>query len=388
MLQYRKRKTFREVPEKMMHIEVLIYAYFLITILCILKRLEKKIRNHIKEKRQVKKKKIYEEEVKDEINRLKTKKRISEEHILLMQKELKKTSNLYILEDILTEQREKKPENVEKYCIAISPLFQILINEYKEKDSVQKAYFMHVLLEFPSLMQNDDNSINYAMMHFVFDKSIYARENAMLFFYRKGLEHPVVNSLKKISKRNLHYSSKLLTDDLLTFTGNEKSLISLLLAEFNELKENFQVAIINYIRLNDADKKEDIYQKLISRKYEKNVELAMIRYFSNNKYDPIVNFLTTIMKDKDMFSSEYRIVTASTLKTYDSKETRKLLVNGLCDKNFYVRKNSAVSLSKMDVSMEELKNAMKVEDKFAREMLEYVWQEKCYNNTPRKKKRK
>jgi len=367
--------------------KVVIEIYLIITSIIIIWKIENIIESKIKENREAKKYHKYHEIVSAEVRSLKNKKNVSENHLLFLQKELKNTNNLRIFEDVLTKIRDLEAELVEKYCIKIASVFQILLPQYKAKNSVQKAYFMHFLFIFPEIMQNDDNIINYAMMHFVFDKSIYCRENAMLFFYHKGSPRQVVNSLKKISKRNLYYSPKLLADDLLLFSGDPKSLSALLLSEFNEFNPNFQVAIMNYIRFKGEDRNEEIYKMLISRKYDKEVELAMIRYFANHKYDQAVEILLEMMRDYNLYSDEYRIVTAYALATYDTKETRRILARNLTNPNFYIRKNAAVSLSKMDITIEEIKKVIEEKEQDANEMIEYVWQERCFN-LPKQKKTK
>lgn len=357
----------------MMFMKCVVYAYFLIMILMTVSSLIKYVKNKIIDKCNQKKKIKYRQIIETEIKRLTNTKWASNEHIIFLENNLRKTENLLIFELLLTDLNKEKNNKIEEYCNSISRAFQNLAIYYKEKDSTQKAYFTHVLSLFPALMQNDDNSIQYAMMHYVFDPSIYCRENAMLFFYHKGIEKHVVNSLKKISHRNLYYNTKLLTDDLLLFSGNHQNLSTLLLSEFDEFNVNFQIGIINYLRLKDNNKKEILYQKLISRKYHKEVELAIIRYFAKHTYKDILEYLLEIMKDKNNYNDEYRLVTAFTLASYDQKETRYILIESLMDKNWYVRKNSALSLARMKLTKAEMKKIELLEDPYAKDMIKYIF---------------
>lgn len=320
------------------------------------------------------KKLIYKDVIQKELERIRNKKHVSQKHLIFLQQELKTAEHLLVFEDVLVKLQKKSFANVQEYCIQIANAFQHLTKIYKEKSSIEKAYFTHVLSVFPEIIQGDDRSIHYAMMHFVFDQSVYTRENAMLFFFHKGSVTQVVNSLKKISNRGLYYSPKLLADDLLQFTGDKHQLSKQLLLEFSNFSISFQVAIIHYLKFSGEDWCEVIYQKFMSHQYDMEVELAMIRYFSNFKYSPILSEFIRIMRDVSL-SFEYRVVTAYALAIYNRREVREVLIECLADENWYVRRNCAVSLSKMSLLADDLKKMMSLKDTYAKEMVEYIWQE-------------
>lgn len=364
------------------------YAYFIITFIIIVIYIMIPLRGKIRNKKNQIKQGFYEKKIKEEISQFESGNLISDVHTLFLKEKLVHIKNLLIFEEVLLSLQKENRDAIEQYCRRNACAFSTLIQHYRKKSSIQKAYFTHVLSVFPYLMHDNDNMVDYAMMHFVFDSSIYCRENAMLFFYHKGIEQEVVNSLKKIDKRNLYYNAKMLADDLLQFNGSHTQLSSLLLEEFNEFSVGFQSAIIQYIRFVGVDKKESLYQMLLSGKYDKEVDLAMIRYFARFKFNPVLKQLLKFMEDKNSYSCEYRIVTAFALATYDKKEVRKILIESLKDHNWYVRRNAAVSLSKMELSVKELQDAMKVNDPYAQEMLQILWQEKIWkeDHLPKKKK--
>lgn len=320
------------------------------------------------------KKNLYEECIAKELKQLSQKKRISKNHIAFLQRELIQASHLLIFEDVLVSMQQKDEKLVSFYCTQISNAFQHLTKCYKEKSSIEKAYFTHVLALFPEIIQGDDNSIHYAMMHFVFDRSVYTRENAMLFFYHKGSVSQVVHSLKKINKRGLYYSPRLLADDLLQFTGDSHQLADILLSEFHDFSIPFQIAIINYLKFKGEDWSDEIYEKFIHHQFDMEVELAMIRYFANYKYNPIIPEFLKMMRDSSL-PFEYRIVIAYALAIYNRRDVREVLIESLADENWYVRRNCAVSLSKMSLLADELKKILSLKDTYAKEMVEYIWNE-------------
>lgn len=357
----------------MRYITSIIYIYLLIIVALILLQLAYYIRGKIVNIRNKRKIVLYKKKIMDEMHFLKRKKVASNEHILFLQKELKKLNNLLVFEDVLLQFQEENFNVLEKYCMSISIAFQYLADYYRTKNSIAKAHFTYVLSLFPQVLQNNEDSISYAMMHFVLDKSIYCRENAMLFFYHRGLEKLVVNSLKKISKRNLYYSPRLLADDLLRFKGDCTKLSSLLLQHFDHFSTNIQVAIINYIQIRKEDRKIEIYQKFHNQKHNKEVELTMIRYFAHYKYEPMLSDLLQIINNEELYSYEYRLVAAYALSAYDVKPARMSLIKCLSDYNWYVRKNAAISLSRMVLTQDEINIIKSIEDPYANQMLHYIW---------------
>lgn len=328
------------------------------------------------EKKRLAKKKMYTKVIHEMMRHFKESDVATKEHILFLKKELSQVDHLFIFEEVMSELKEKDENLFLSYCHGISSAFQDLAIYYRRKGSFQKAYFTHVLSLFPELIENDANdSIRYAMMHFIMDDSVYCRENAMLFFYQKDSAKLVVNSLKKISNRNLYYSPKLLADDLFKFTGNQSELIDLLLQEFDKFNANFQMAIITYIRFCNEDRREEIYQKLKTKKYHKEVQLSILRYFAKHKYHPIVPVLLEELKDKKESRFEYRLVAAFALGSYDNNKTREALIDSLSDRNYHVRKNVAISLSRMGLTKENVEKIQKIQDPYARDMLKYVWQQ-------------
>lgn len=355
-----------------MNFVVISIGYIGISILLILGIISFFLKEKIREQNNLKKEKKLRKEMKINIKN----ENVSRSHLLFLNEQLSKTQNLILFTKVLEECQKKNKSLTEEYCQNISDIFEKLVKEYRTKSSLEKAYFTHVLSKFPKLIQEDNKNIQYAMMHFVMDSSVYCRENAMLFFYHKGSLEGVINSLKKISSRKLYYSPKLLGDDLLKFTGDKQILLTRLLEEFDNFNPDFQLAIMNFCRFMNTDKKEEIYEKLISLKYDQEVNLSMIRYFGSIEYQPVENYLLNILEDKKKYSFEYRLVASYALRIYDNKKVRTALIENLKDKNWFVRKNTAISLSNMNLTKEEQKKIETLDDQYAKEMMRYVLEQK------------
>ncbi len=356
----------------MKYINVIIYLYILVIVALVLYQIFGIIKDKNVKGQDRKIRIRYKDLVEKEILRLKKSKQASKEHLAFLEKQLVNTHNLVLFESVLSDIRKKDEKLIKEYCISISSAFQQLSILYRKKNSLQKAYFTYLLSLFPELIQ-DEETISYAMMHFVMDDSVYCRENAMLFFYHKSDERLIISSLKKMSKRNLYYSPKLLADDLLEFQGDQNALAVALLNDFDKFNSSYQLGIINYLRFSGKVYQEQIYHKYITKKYSKEVRLAIIRYFATHKYDPFEEELLKIIEDKSRSHYEYRLVASFALASYDNKRAREVLIDCLCDVNFYVRKNAAISLSRMKLTKSDIEKLKQLEDPYAQDMIRYIF---------------
>lgn len=361
----------------MYQITNIIYIYLVIIVLLILFNIWYVIKEKVLNLANKRRKKQYMAKIATEIDSLKHGDELSKKHKEYFKRKLARTNNLIVFESIVTDL--KNNSIMEAYLLEMASVFQRLSVSYRKKDSIHKAYYAHMLLSLPKITSSDEDLISQTMLNFATDKSIYCRENAMLFLYKNGSADLVVEALKGMKNRNLYYNAKLLTDDLLKFSGSHKALATLLLLEFDGFSVSTQTAVINYLRFIKEEKKRELYKKYQTHKYDKEVELAIIRYFSKHTYMPMLDEMMNIIKNKDDQNYEYRVVAATSLASYDLRKVRTALIDCLSDTFWYVRKNAAVSLSKMSLTQKELKILMELEEPLAKEMLKYVWEEEGKN---------
>lgn len=357
----------------MFQVTNIIYLYLLIVVCLIFFNvwyvLYEKISIKIGEKKKEKYLKIIEDEDEND--------EISEKRLKYFYHQLKNVNNFIWFDSVLDDIRkdEESEIDVDQFILKLSSVFQKLASYYRKEDSVQKAFFAHVLTNYPNMSDNKLDSIYKAMMEFTYDDSIYCRENTMLYLFNNGTIENIIHALMNMNNHNLFYNQKMLTDDLLKFKGDKKELAENLLNLFDDFIVDTQIAIINFLRLLKDGYDEKIYELYTKHKYDKEVELAMIRYFARHVYPPILKEFETTMKDKSVDNDEYRIILASTLASYDKKEVRQLLIEALSDTNWYVRKNSATSLARMKITDKELKEISESNDRYAKEMVSYIWRD-------------
>ena len=350
----------------------IIYLYICIIISTILFDLWYTFYDRLSAKKSKKKTKQYKEKIVEEINKKKMKK--EEKHLKYFTKKLRRVNNLLAYQSALDELKEEEgKEKIDHYLTIYGILFQNLVVHYRKKNSIYKAFLASFLTKHYPFRLSWNRYIDDEMMNYVSDKSIYCRENAMLYFYQRGSSDLVVQALKKLNRNNLYYNKKQFANDLLKFRGNHEELDHALMKDFSNFSVAIQIGIVNYFRFSNNDFRKKIYEMLKSSHYDKEVDLAFIRYLGKNVYMEALPLLLSFLQMDDEKNIEYKIITAQVIFSYDVEQVRKALIFCLSDNNWYIRKNAAESLFKMKRSEEDDEMLLNLEDRYAKEMVEYVF---------------
>ena len=329
---------------------IIIYIYIYIIISLILFDLWYTMNDKLQEKRSNRKLKKYKDIIRKQINIMESDSKMDKKHTKRLRWNFRRINNLLVYQDAIKELHEEDSKKVDEYLVLYAPVFQMVLHFYRKKDSIYKAFLASFLSLYYPFHLNNNSIIDEEIMKYVEDKSIYCRENAMLYFYRRGSTTLIINALRIISDHNLYYNKKLLANDLLKFNGNQEELAQKLFQEFQRFSIDFQVSIVNYLRFSKNDLNKEFYNMLISNEYDKEVNLAIIRYFGSKKYEKVLPYLLELLKNTNKEDVEYRIIATQAIKTYDCQEVRLALIRCISDDNWYVRKNATSSLSKMKLT--------------------------------------
>ncbi len=352
---------------------IIIYIYIYIIVSLILFDLWYTMNDKLQEKRNHKKLAQYKDIIKTQMNAMDSNPVMNKKHVKKLKWKFRKISNLLIYQEAVKELHEEDSKKVDEYLVLYAPVFQVTLHFYRKKDSIYKAFLASFLSLYYPFHLNSNSIIDEEIMKYVEDKSIYCRENAMLYFYRRSSSTLVMNALKIISDKGLYYNKKLLANDLLKFNGKQEELAQKLFQEFEHFSTDFQVSIVNYLRFSKNDLNKEFYHMLISNEYDKEVNLAMIRYFGSKKYEEVLPYLLGLLKNTNKEDIEYKIIATQAIKTYDCREVRKSLIRCISDDNWYVRKNACNSLSKMKLTKTDIKEIEDIQDKYGKEMIEYTF---------------
>ncbi|EJW89851.1 hypothetical protein EVA_22042, partial [gut metagenome] len=89
---------------------------------------------------------------------------------------------------------------------------------------MQFAYFAYILRKYHIMTDKATPVLVETMMKLLEEPSLYCRENALQALYSTGDHVCVLRAIQLIDKSGRFHHEKLLTDGLLTFTGDHRQL--------------------------------------------------------------------------------------------------------------------------------------------------------------------
>ena len=242
-----------------------------------------------------------------------------------------------------------------------------IINSDVVKKTYSKSYTLHLIAEF-NLDNEDTTSFATDSLD---SKSLYVRNNALRVIQNQKSVDCLLKAICRINTNPKIYNRRLVIDVLDNFKGPSNSLDMALVKKL----DNYSVALVSIIAEHLSNvKNEQIIVKdklleILKNPNDSEVLIKTIRYFSR-VYD--LRSKPLIM---DYLSSEnwsVRVVSAHTLAFYADKEVVSKLKNRVKDVNYYVRKNSALSLIEILDKKELFELTRNINDTYASNSLIYA----------------
>lgn len=283
---------------------------------------------------------------------------------------LSKQSKLMAFHEAIEDALERDDPVVREYLVMCRPVFGKLAVKYMQQDDMRKAYFAYLMSQYKVCQNLDHDVIIDSMLQLIVSKSTYCRENALKSLYSFGNAKNVISALILLDQKQIFHHEKLLTDGLLSFEGDKALLGTLLWKHFNEFHSDIQVSIIRYMQYVSDQYKEEFYALLMKKETNKEVKIALIRYFWKHNYESVQKLLYQTLTEK-MSDWEIMAISASAIRSYPCKETEEALKKALHHSNWYIRYNAAESLNALGKDYNELASIYNGTDQFAREMLQY-----------------
>lgn len=352
-----------------MNIEILIYIYALICIALIGFDCLWSIIKYFKIKQIQRSETKFYELIEDHLNQIHKGKDIEKKQSKSLVSKLKNVDELKAFH--LALQKHEDRNSIDQYMMKFGKILTELSKKYEQQRSINKAYFAYVISQHSIYLQSAKVSISEYMIGYLYDKSVYCRENALHALYQFGDEVNVVRALKILDSRGVYYNSKLLTDGLYSFKGNHEKLSLRLLETFPAFQELMQISIINYLKLIDVDFSSSLFVLLSNTELNPEIRFALIRYFGKHTYSPAKEILLRFLKQNKNDEWELSALSARALSNYEDEQVIEALKSALTSKNWYVRLNAASSLCEMNINEQDILDIINGDDRFAREILQY-----------------
>lgn len=269
--------------------------------------------------------------------------------------------------------RQEMPKETDTYLSACEGDFFSLALVYQKKDELQKAYFARIL-ELYGVGRNEKyDELKKILVEMACSTSVYTRENALRVLYHSGSTEAVVRAFLQMSRRGVSHYGKLLTDGLLSFSGNQEQLVGELWKRRRQLSDDYVLAVMQFIRMSQGGYEEEFFRFLQEEHENQELRLEALRYFRRYHYQPVYPMLLRLMSGDGEGGWEYQAVTALTLANYPCAETEAVLKAALCHKNWYVRYNAAASLvTAFGTGEERFADVLTGKDRYAKEILGYM----------------
>lgn len=356
-------------------IDIIIYGYLFICIALIIFNIVYIFYSAAMKKKVIKNTRWWKSKILEQMEFVVNGTQISTSHTELLKKRLKSTNQLLMYSYAIDEVR-KDGRDVGIYLRQNYTTYQELAHDYEKKESMDKAFFAYFISENTPCYHEEYRPIMQILISFLEDSTVYCRENVLKAFYAFGNVDMLVHVLGLFDERGIAHHRKLLADGLMTFRGDKEELADLLWQKCDEWNTEFVIATIQFMS-TVSDKYAYVFFNELQRDgADLEIRLAMMRYFNNNRYNPIKPVLLEYVKNADAYDINLTIVAASVLGNYPGEDTQEVLLEAMHSPNWYVRYNACSSLINMIDEYSDVQSILEGNDAYAKEIMTYMLEEK------------
>lgn len=309
----------------------------------------------------------------------------TEAHRRILERAMRFLSGMESFDLSMDKLRGLDAEKSEHYLRGISSVFEHLTYHFQRKDDLKCAYFAYIVGRWYRKRPCAD-VVKEALLHYVRERSFYARQNALQALSALGDAKALVDAAEALDREDSFHHPKLVTEAFLAFEGDQRELENEAIVRFASLQPALQAAVVNYVRMADVGgnpgneqcaARNRAWALGLLKDESANVEvrLACIRYFMRHPWSEAEEALLELSRRDTPEEWEFAAVSASALAAYPGDESRAALKHCLRSPLWHVRHNAAKSLHSMGLSLEEdLADVMEGDDPYARDMLQYRWE--------------
>lgn len=355
-----------------MRVEVMIYIYGAVCVSMIVFNLIYNLLLKSSEPRLNRRSQTLARQVEAQIARVREGAMVEEAHRTYLRRKLRRVRNLVAFDRVLKPLVQNESDaGVRKYLEQIQSVALYLGLVYRKRDNTQAAYFTYILSLYMLQKHLPFQSIQEVLLDYVAKDNLYCRVNGLQALYAFGNVEHILTALRLQDQGDIFLHEKILTEGLLSFTGDHDALIGQLWEQLSTFSTHTQLAILNYIRFQSGNYARQMFEIMEHERADKELRLAAIRYFGRYPYAPALEPLLSFARDSDPLKWEYATVAVSSLAGYREPRVVEALKDALHSANWYVRYGAAGSLEALGVTYDDLSDIMNGNDRYAREMITY-----------------
>ncbi len=309
--------------------------------------------------------------VSEQIERIKDGKEVRSKHFTYLEKKLSHVHKLMAFDRVLESVLQNDEPAIAEYMGLLQPVMLHLAEVYQKRDNLQCAYFAYFIEKHSFKNYMNMNDIQNVMIGYMNKDSLYCRINTLQALYTFGDEESVAEAISILDRSDSFMHEKILTDGLLSYTGDNNKLIHILWGKIEDFSERVQLSILNYIRFKSGDYCEEMFDIMQDKSKDKEIRLSAIRYFGKYIYEKAKEPLIAFVSDKNPINWEYAAISATSLARYEGEDVLNVLMEAMHSSNWYVRYNASISLENHHLNYRDLIEVVGGKDRYAREMIMY-----------------
>lgn len=302
---------------------------------------------------------------------LATKDMLSRDYIQYLLQKLHNYKFLLLLMSYLKELASEDKPLTQHFHYALAPILFQLAPIYAKKPLDEQAYYAYVIATFEFSHEPISLPLTTTLLNFLNSPSIHTRHNALHAICRLGSLELLLPALDLLDTSPFPYHPKLLTNGLLSFTGDIDNLNVALLKSLDHFSPHTQATIIDYLCLRNYNVANAFTPYLEKDSGDLQLRYAVIRYYTNlpcpDAYPYFIKFINILGNDYWTL----RALSATALMHYPTPLSISTLIKYLADTNWFVRNNCAQSLIYFNLPISKLLAILKIPDTFAQDILSY-----------------
>ena len=272
--------------------------------------------------------------------------------------------------------RDLADQYFKEYIRQTSPSIVSLTSSYRKKDDIVHAFYIFTLKRYGYLRCFYTSELVANLRDLLDRGDAICAEGVLLAVYQIGNPQITLEVLKQVDKTERFLHPKIISDGLLSFSGNTQELQCLILDHLFDFSEQMQVNFLNYLRFSGGTHCDRVLQLLQSEETCNETRFSCIRYLGKYPYAPAYDLIARFAAGEAGRSIEYAIVALSVLRHYPQPRTIEILRKQINSFNWFVRYNATESLEYLGLEYQDLIDIFDGKDRFARDMLQYQFDQR------------
>ena len=263
-----------------------------------------------------------------------------------------------------------------EYIRQTAPTMVALTSAYRKRDDIIQMFYVFMLKKYGYLHHCYTPELVANLRDLLDSGNSTCTEGILLAIYQIGDAEIVYKALRQVDNKDRFLHPKIISDGLLSFSGDTANLQELLLDHLSNFSEKMQVNLLNYLRFASGSHCTRLLALLQNEETPDEIRFSCIRYFGKYPYDPAYDLIARFASGESGKRVEYAIVALAVLRRYPCKQTIDILCRQINSSNWFVRYNATESLESLGLEYQDLVDIFDGKDRFAREMLQYQFDQR------------